>query len=401
MMYHDLAHKGLQHPDHGSQQLPRSAHFNGVGSSTISCIDGPQLPRCAHFNGVGSAQPSTKAPRQAIDINVVRCPRAHVMEVRVVREMLRGFEALRSSVLCARCKVAITMEDARYSCDACSISYCTACSTNFLSKPLGLESVARPLCAQVVPVRSSPLNVKVGDILCCGPDAWGIHHLMLVISAMEPDPEAFEFLHLENSLEAWSCETIECTRNRVGPNGAAWFSTRTFFSRDRATSAAALVGCLETGTLNIELFETPVPVKLLMHPLRKGHGGPTFDVEAFQEAVKLSTDVSQRWGLATAIKGLFTRALGQDCLDPDDYSTAEEREELLEKLSTSWSSSPICSSVVIVVWQYYFKLACSSPDAAAQQILRWIPLLSDKTMPSVLLKVLTKLGWVLRGNLDA
>merc|ERR1719198_2227543 len=121
-----------------------------------------------------------------------------------------------------------------------------------------------------------------------------------------------------------------------------------------------------------------------MHPLRKGHGGPEFDTKVFAQAVQLSAVVSQRWGLGTALKGLFTR---QESLELDDYPTPGSRRKLLEELTARWSSSPICSSVVIMVWQYYFKTACGSPDSAAQCILRYMPLFSDQTMPSVLLKV--------------
>lgn len=316
----------------------------------------------------------------------------------MVREMLRGLDALTSSVRCERCKQLITAQDARYSCEACGMSYCTDCSSIFLSRPLDLDAVARPLSSAGLPATRSPLNVMQGDILYCGPDAWGIHHLILVISGMERDQEAVDFLPaLRQDSEVWACQTIECTRDRVGRE-VAWFSTRTFYARHPATGAASMVGSLEPGTLNIEHFDSPVPVKLLMHPLRKGYGGPPLDPEVFDQAVQLSAVVSQKWGLSTALKGLFSL---QECLDPDDYPSPGSRRALLEELSARWSSSPICSSVVIMVWQYYFKIACGSSDAAAKHILRWMPLLPDKTMPSVLLKVLTKLGWVLRGNLDA
>lgn len=321
------------------------------------------------------------------------------MEARVVREMLKGLDALTFNARCDRCKHTITTEDARYSCEACNMSYCTSCSSMLLSTPLDIGSVARPLAAKVLPSRS-PGNVLPGDILYCGPDAWGIHHLILVIGNMEPDPEAAEFLNLQKDAEVWSCQTIECTRNRVGRE-IAWFSTRTFYSRCSKTGAAAMIGSLEPGTSTIEHFECPVPVKLLMHPLRSGHGGPPFEAEAFEQAVALSSVLGKRWGLSTALKGLFARHTGQECLDPENYPTPGSRRQLLEELATRWSSNPICSSVVIMVWQYYFKIASGSTDAAAKHILRWMPLLSDSTMPSVLLKVLTKLGWVLRGNLDA
>jgi len=393
-VYASKAYTLLPDMEASLQGMSRGMPFGGGGA----------LRRSSNFDEdvePESNSPKARRPHQAVKIQAVRCPQGHIMEARVVREMLRGLEALRSgfsSERCARCKNSITTQDARYCCEACDISYCTNCSSKFLSRPLGVESVARPLSVHSKPVKRSPAHVMPGDILCCGPDAWGIHHLILVTGPMERDPEALEFLDVGNSGEVWSCETIECNRDRVGQGGVAWFSTRTFYRRDVKNSDSSMIGSLEPGTLNIERFESPVPVKLLRHPLRTCSGGPPFDVKAFNQAVHLSKVVSRKWGLGTALKGLFNL---QESLNADDYPSPHSRAELLDELTARWSSSPICSSVVIMVWQHYFKIACDGPDAATQHILRWMPLLSDKTMPSVLLKVLTKRGWVMCGNLDA
>jgi len=216
------------------------------------------------------------------------------------------------------------------------------------------------------------------------------------------DQQAADILGYPPEVELWSCPTIESTRNRKGRDHA-WFPTMTIYSRDLTTGDAAMVGVREPNTLHFEHFDKPIPVKLLMHPLRRGHGGPPFDAQAFEQAVQLSAVMSQHWGLSTALKAITSM---QESLDPEDYPTPDVRRKLLEELTSRWTSRPICSTVVIMVWQYYFKIACggagpASEDLAVQQILRWMPVLADKTMPSVLLKVLTTRGWVLRGNLDA
>jgi hypothetical protein len=213
---------------------------------------------------------------------------------------------------------------------------------------------------------------------------------------MELDPEAAPFLSVAGKEEVWSCSTIECTRHLVGKE-MAWYATRTFYSRNPRTGAASLIGYLLPGSCDIDAFEA-VPVKLLMHPMRKGHGGPAFDLKAFQQAVRASAIVSKHWGLGTALRSLFAV---EDCLQVDDYPTPQSRRQLFDELVARWSSKAICTSVVIMVWQNYFKISCSSADFATQQILRWMPLLADKTMPSVMVNVLTKCGWILCGNLDA
>jgi len=75
----------------------------------------------------------------------------------------------------------------------------------------------------------------------------------------------------------------------------------------------------------------------------------------------------------------------------------------MEDLRARRSRKPICSSVAIQVWQQYFELVCGSGpqgvDLAARQILRWMPLYSDATTPSALLKALSKRGWILIDSL--
>lgn len=391
--------------------LARSVNFFNADErkelkETPDALSDGQLRRSSNFN-VLEEVPVAKRQAAKDQIQAVRCPRGHVMEARVVREMLRGLEALRSFMRCSLCEQLITTEDARYSCGACNLCYCTTCSARMVAAPIDPTNVARPLPAlarsqEARTAKGSPRNIMPGDILLCGPDPWGIHHLVLVRGPMALDREAAEILGHSSNVELWSCPTIESTRGRVGRD-FTWFPAHSLYSRDPVTGHAALVGVREPNTLHFEQFETPVPVKLLMHPLRPGYGGPSFDEQAFEQAVQLSAITSQHWGLSTALRAITSL---QESLDPDDYPTIDSRRRLLEELTTRWTSRPICSTVVIMVWQYYFKIASggggpASEDTTAQRILRWIPLLADKTMPSVLLKVLTTRGWVLRGNLDA
>jgi len=165
-----------------------------------------------------------------------------------------------------------------------------------------------------------------------------------------------------------------------------------------------MVADIPDGEETLELC-SPVKVKLLLHPCRPGHAGPALDVATFRKAVEICAEASQGWSLRTGARGFFSRRNTSCGLDPDDYPDPNSRRELLQEIHKRWESRPICTSVIIMVWQRYFEMIAGrgpqAEDAAVQNILRWMPLFSDKTLPSALIKELSKCGWVIRGNLDA
>lgn len=257
------------------------------------------------------------------------------------------------------------------------------------------------------PLVKGPSQVQPGDIFLYGPDKWGIHHAVMSIGQMSPAPHAAQLIWNEipevRGMDIYCCETVESTRALQGRE-IFWYVARSFFARDPRNGEAVIVGDMGKDSDVLEFHHEPWKVKMLMHPLRSGHGGPAFDAHAFQHALKVAATTSQRWSLKTAVRGLISRRESQG-LDPDDYSTPQARAAMLEDLQMRWEKRPICTSVAIMVWQRYFMLVSShGPDAtdvAAQHILRWMPLLSDKTLPSAMIKELSKCGWVMRGNIDA
>lgn len=225
---------------------------------------------------------------------------------------------------------------------------------------------------------------------------------------MSPDPHAAQWIwsdiHEVRGMDIYSCDTVESTRHLQGRE-IFWYVARSYFARDPRTGETVVVGDKGKDSDVLEFHAEPVKVKMLAHPLRSGHGGPSFDVHAFQRALEISATTSQRWSLNTAVRGMLSRRQTQG-LDPDDYSTQQSRFAMLEDLQKRWEKRPICTSVAIMVWQRYFMLVSGgqgydAADIAARHILRWMPLLSDKTLPSALIKELSKCGWVMRGNLDA
>jgi hypothetical protein len=324
---------------------------------------------------------------------------------------------------CNMCSVRILADDARYHCKDCKYSVCTECSSDLLGRKTNSQTSAifqnhffsPPTAAEgrTTPGGQSlgigPGKVQPGDLFLCGPDRWGIHHVILSIGQMQPDPQMQMFLantvpELDlQGMDIFTCETIESTRSLKGRE-IVWYRAKNFFARDRATGESLMVGDIGKDQGELELHYEPVRVKMLMHPLRQGHGGPAFNPQAFQQALEISAYVSKHWSLTTAVKGLLSRQRAKS-LNPEGFTTRETRVALLEDLERRWEVRPICASVAIMVWQRYFKIACGpgpeGEDQAVKYILRYMPLFSDKTLPSALIKELSKCGWVLRGNLDA
>mmetsp|Transcript_115810 Transcript_115810/g.327600 ORF Transcript_115810/g.327600 Transcript_115810/m.327600 type:complete len:479 (-) Transcript_115810:17-1453(-) len=334
-----------------------------------------------------------------------RCPAGHSMRAKVAREMWKRVMAWRYRGTCDRCETHIGTKDASYVCGKCMYVLCLACSEHRVASTAGCDIALAALHAFPGSTWRPPNHVMPGDIFFCGPDKWGIHHVVLCRGPMqaEHDCELLEALEVNEEEEVFSCLTIESSRPLKGVD-VHWYPARTYFSRTTYGESAMLAD-VGDDTDTLCLHAKPTPVKILLHPFRGPHA---LRMDAFQEAVARSAKASRRWGLRTALKALTA---WREPLRVEEYPDAESRAELLEDLRRRWGHKPICSSVAIMVWQRYFEIAAGAAaesetvapeavDIAAREIIRWMPALSDKTMPSALLKALSQVGWVLRGNLD-
>jgi hypothetical protein len=205
------------------------------------------------------------------------------------------------------------------------------------------------------------------------------------------------------SMDIFSCSTIESTAQAQGED-VVWYPAQYYIARNRQTGEALFVADMPHGSDEIELAD-PMPVKLLLHPFRPGHAGSPLDLTMFREAVEECAVGSKAWSLKTAAKGMTRRRKAGFVMDESNYPDPESRAELLDEIHRRWKGKPICTSVIIKVWQRYLEIAAGGdPDAsdlAAQYILRFMSLWSDSTLPSGLLKELSMCNWVLRGNVDA
>lgn len=349
---------------------------------------------------------------QECSIALVHCPEGHVMKAKVVREVFNMVIGWHYQTLCNCCSQAISTKDACYYCACCRFSLCVSCSCTrhediLLSQPRTgprLFSSAMISSCDVSPkssVRSG--YISAGDILFCGPDGWGIHHVILCRSITRPATlDMVKFLERGSDAEVYECLTIESSRPLRGQN-FAWYPSSSFFEVDKRTGKAMLIADVAEGSRRVNVVEEPIPVKLLMHPLRPCYGGPTLDVEIFHDAVGRAEKTSRKWGHRTAIKSVAASFL-RTRLNAGSFLDSTARAALMKDMRRRWEKKPICASVAIQVWQLYFTLVSpSSPegeDVAAENILQWMPVHSDKTAPSTLLQVLSTSGWTLRDNIE-
>merc|ERR1719433_360246 len=203
-----------------------------------------------------------------------------------------------------------------------------------------------------------------------------------------------EFLELPAGAEVFQCLTIESTQSRQGED-TDWYPATTYFQR--VDGETVVVADLATGSDELQVADPPVALKVLLHPLRDGR----FNHQAFSKAVDWGSETARKYGKNQAVKAWLAQALNNgkaDVLTAEAFPDEESRADLLEDLHTSWGKRPICSAVCIKVWQMYFELQGRSAgqlDEAVQEILRWMPVYSDKTTPGALLRALTRHGWVL------
>jgi len=244
-----------------------------------------------------------------------------------------------------------------------------------------------------------------GDIILTGPSA-SVTHVLLATSRMLQVESGRKELKTSPDHELYACDTIETTPLL----GDCMFKGRLhrcryYFQRNPCNGVVTLVGTSPSDSENVPVAIDPQPTKFVFHPFRKGHGGhKLLDPVKFKEAVRITDETSWSYGLTTVVKVFLDVPHQRSSLDEHKYQDAASQKKLMMKLRRRWNRRPICPSVAIIVWQRYFELlhADKSDDAdtaAAKDILRWVPLKSDQTYPSNVVKVLTSRKWLMRNDI--
>mmetsp|Transcript_136767 Transcript_136767/g.346424 ORF Transcript_136767/g.346424 Transcript_136767/m.346424 type:complete len:390 (-) Transcript_136767:46-1215(-) len=360
-----------------------------LGCSTLRRVPKMHFPRLLGRDpgeeregmmGSTVAAPKTKT-------RYVRCANGHEMRAKLAREMLQMWRCTEDQQCCL-CERGLTDHDAYYRCKVCNVDYCLSCSR----AQLGL-SAAVPRGASGPALRVGP-----GDILLCGPDKYGIHHVVLVRGQLEAAPECDSVLAVPPGAELLRCETIESTQGSTG-SATWWYPTTTIIQRDSHAGTALVVADQPPDSDTVYTFPEPVPCKVLLHPLRPEVLGAELDQDVFEEALEACALRSQEYSWNTAVHAFLAY---QRSMHVEEYPTSEERIELLDQIRASWERPPICSAVAIKVWQQYFdSLHSDDPDDAAICILHYMPVWCDATTPSAMVKTLTYHGWSLYESLEA
>lgn len=331
--------------------------------------------------------------------NVVRCPSGHPMNAKVMRELLGAIPCKPKNACrgwantCADCQEQISIDASRYRCRGCRITYCASCCREHLGLPTVRGSGEGNSC----------LDVGTGDILLIGPDFVGIHHVVLVTGDLRREhPDVGWVLDLEPGIEVWSCDTIESVQSACG-NDWWWYPARSYFGRDPYKLTVRLVADMPQRSGEIEAIE-PVPLKILLHPMRREFGGPGIDGALWAAAVEDGAEHSKKYSYVTRFTMAVAYLLQQThlqnaALDAKRFPTQEARSQLLKAITASWERPPICSTVAIQTWQRYLVDAFDD-DNAAQAILEYMPLFCHTTLPATLAKELTKYGWVMKENFE-
>lgn len=336
----------------------------------------------------------------------VLCPKGHNMHTRIVKELISRFSVMSTHMPCARCGSKISKKDASYECKSCKISYCMPCVSILQQPPIvhagaaghdilrgaffGMRDPDRPVA-----------RLSAGDIFLCGPDHWGVHHVILLRSELRPEPEIAEMVResLGPGDQIYGCDTIESTQSRQGKT-SNYFPTRSFFQRN-GNGDTFLLGDCQPGSSKVELCYEPVPAKVLLHPLRQG-----FDGRVFHQVVEEAAAGARKYGWGTIVSAFRGE---RERLKKSDYPDGRSREGLLQEIHKTWDKKPICASVAIKVWQMYFlrceeaQVARGAPaniDRAVVRILEYMPMFCDSTLPAAMVKFLTQSSWVFKPNFD-
>jgi len=324
--------------------------------------------------------------------NAVKCPScAKPMTGKIAREGLWCTTNC-CTKSCHECDTELLGEHAMYECHDCTAYQCIQCSRQQLGLPVVDSDEPSP-----------PLELLPGDVLLAWPNVVNAHHAILVTGEMFRDPGMDPILEVPPGVEVWGCATVESTGMETGRDcgdNSWWVKGDILLARDQVAGTCELVGDIrynpEIEREEINLAEKPIPVKILLHPLRREFGGPGLDLRAFEGAVQLSLEKSQAWNVLTCTNALIQ---GHE-LQESDFPSAESLATLMDSFEAEWDKPPICSSVPIKVWQRYFLATSQSREEAAQKILAYMPCYCSTTTPAFLTTVLSGRGWVLEDCLE-
>jgi len=245
------------------------------------------------------------------------------------------------------------------------------------------------------------------------------NHVQLIISEFEPaGDDAKRALGVPEGEDLLTAVIVESTPftpigfdkahyvdDATGSEWDSYWHTANYYFTRNESGNLRIVGVKPWHT---RAPPTPEPhdtraIIFVMHPFRESLGKAELDKRAFHEAVRMCELESRKYGAWQCIRAWYHERVS---LEPSMFPDEASRAKLRGELHRRWKNKPICVSVAVRVWQRYFEIVrggAETPedtDLAVQDILKYMPVFSDATSPSWLVKVLTsQSGWLLREEL--
>jgi len=346
--------------------------------------------------------PEAIVEEETIGKMTVQCPEcSKAMFAKIPRELHSLWQCSQDQS-CHECEREIDKEDIKYRCHPCKFTYCVGCAR----QKLGLPSKEYAPGKMIVKIHAGDILLVSGGTNRAGCGGLvgvladlSIHHAMLCTGPLVLEPLDEDIRpHLEPGVEVWGCNTIESTSNETGQD-RWWHSAMTLFSHNHFNHTTNIIGSLSDDGREYFAMEEDdhQSFKILLHPLRKANGGPGIDIVAWAKALDEASKQSKKW--TPQVTALVSGVLGKvGVYESSKYPTAEKRSQLIKELRKDWEKPHVCSGVPVSVWQRYFEDFYEDKDEAAKMILKYMPLKTSATAPSMLAKELTKKHWAMQDS---
>lgn len=175
----------------------------------------------------------------------------------------------------------------------------------------------------------------------------------------------------------WRVPTLEATRLRPGLH-----SVEVLAHQDPESGKLRLLGTYSRGEdlLGISegeiltLLVSPTELRMQLHP--RIVAAALLEMQANK----------QSWSLATGVRATMRPSAVQP--------KGKDGTELLQEVKDAWDEAPICTSVAVAFWQRVLcRFAQATGQGELELILRWMPVMADRCLPSELFETLRRSGF--------
>jgi hypothetical protein len=270
--------------------------------------------------------------------------------------------------------------------------------------PLESERLSIASTASSEGCESLDVMVGIGDIVVVESDGsvgsiGEIHgsfgHVLLVSGSPEciregsDDADGMEKIWPEGVKQVWIVPTVECTRRQQG-----MLHSKLLIYNEPGTDQFLLLG--EMSEDNV-IFVCAEPVEKIQFLCCPGELRACCQSDLMAKTLRDMDAIQRSWSWSTAIRAYLFSSSVLNGPESVNESTS------LEQIRTSWESSPICTSIIIVFWQQYLcALAAQDGDRSPmKQISEYMPLKADRALPSKLIATLKNCGWVWLSRLQS